>query len=345
MSNVNNPETNMPQLQPNIDAAIAPVGEESLSVITKIRSENGEYATGNILRRTCEALGAGACAQVCALRNADPQTYVSNTEKLCADGNLRDAFEGLAVSPSEVVMVAVTGDRVGFGDELENYQSEGVLKQNPEGWRELPGFNAFFARATEVPAIGRRLADCADFNFEFHDSDGNLVIGFEHGTRPNTFGEGVLKFEKDGSRMTYTELVLRSAIEHYGVDPSDIKIRLSSAIKAENFVKNFKDREAMEAHVPGWLRAGWLNNVTNPAWKPGDEVTEKDEWHADFRGIVLHDVNQAMERLDIPHTNLDDTGMIDPVESGGVHSSYEKRKEYGDYRDLYLTVLKSATKS
>ncbi len=86
------------------------------------------------------------------------------------------------------------------------------LASHPYGWRELPGFNAFFAREGEEKALGRRLADCADVNFEFQDREGNPVFGFEHGTRTNMFGSSEYRFENsDGEKVSFTEYLMEQA--------------------------------------------------------------------------------------------------------------------------------------
>lgn len=332
---------------------VRPVGEESLAVITRLNptEENLEYV-GNILRRTCVAAGEASCVAVCVLREADPEEYRRNEARRCADRNLAQGLESYGIRPEDVLMVAVTGDEVGFGDKLAEYRDAGKLKGNPEGWAELPGFNAFFARASEVPAIGSRLADCAHFEFEFKDSEGNTVIGFEHGTRPNMRGEGKFGsecivngkpgFDADGRPASYTEHVLAAALAHYGADPESVRIRLSSSIKPTNFVKHFDNREKMEEHIPGWYDAGFVTNVTNPDWQPGDPITPTDEWHADARGMILHDVRQTMVNLGIPAENLVHDSMLDPADSDGEFSSYENRDRYGDLRDLYMVAHKTA---
>jgi hypothetical protein len=321
-----------------------PVGEGSVVYITRLDNlgEDVDYA-GNILRQTCRAVGEAACKEMCA-RRGQPE-YEANADRLCADRNLVGALEKLDIDPARVLMVGVTGDEVGFGDQLDKYREEGRLKENPEGFKELPGFNAFFARTTEAPAIGSRLADCAHLSFEFADRDGNRVIGFEHGTRPNMFGKSAYKFEIEGHQVSYTEYVLTRALEHYGADPSSVALRLSSSIRAENFVKRFNSREAMEAHLPGWYDAGFVHNTSNPAWKPGDPITKDDIWHADARGLILHDIDRALQALGISRSHFAFDNMLDPADSDGEFSSHEKRDRYGDSRDLYMIAHPAALKN
>lgn len=317
------------------------VGEESVAIITRFDAkEETDESVGNILRRTCQAIGGTACQAVCA-RRGTPE-YEPNADKLCADRNLAQGLENLGIDPRDILMVAVTGDEVGFGDQLEQYHEAGKIKDNPEGWRELPGFNAFFARADEVPAIGSRLADCAHFEFEFKDSEGQTVIGFEHGTRTNMKGREAYAFEIDGRPVSYTEYVLTTAMRHYDADPTSVRVRLSSSIRPENFVKHFDDPLAMEAHVPGWQEAGFLYNATNPNWLPDDPVDPQDAWYADARGLILHDIDETLQRLGVPRSHFACDEMLDPADTDGEFSSHQNRDRYGDSRDLYLVAHQSA---
>lgn len=322
---------------------VHPVGSESIAVITRLNpTESNPEHVGNVLRRTCSALGEQACQKTCALREA--AEYVRSSKDQCADYNLKEGLEALGIDPKDVLMVGVTANEVGFGDELDSYREAGTLKDNPDGWQELPGFNAFFARAEEVPAIGSRLADCAHFEFEFKDRDGKTVIGFEHGTRPNMAGSGAYKFEVDGEPASYTHHVLDQAIRHYGADPESFQIRLSSSIRPENFIKHFDSEEKMEGHIPGWYESGFATNASNPEWKPGDLMNPEDDWYADARGMILHDIDEAMEQLGIPKEQFIAEDMLDPADTDGEYSSFQNKGTHGDYRDLYLIAHKSAYK-
>jgi hypothetical protein len=322
------------------------VGENVHHAISNIRDEQGDLAAGDILRRTCTWAGEEACKGQCVLRLVQEKRVETESaaqelavkaavERTCSDLNLETVFEKLDLEPEKVLMIGVTGDGVGFADSLDQYEG---LARNPSGWRELKGFNAFFGREGEADAIGRRLADCADINFEFKDRDGNIVFGFEHGTRPNMFGSGEYCFDgPNDTKISYTEYVMRQAIEHYGADPSSMHIVLGAAIQAHNFTKHFGDREKMEAHLPGWYDDGFVKNATNPDWRPGDPVVETDTWEADTRGMIVRDIEAAMAKLGVPETNFSTTGIIDPGDSRGVHSSHQYRDQYGDSRDLYVT--------
>lgn len=325
------------------------VAENAEHAITNLRTSCGELAVGNVLRRTCQYFSAEGCnsGANCGLIE-DWKEYeheATSRERIvfamsqgeCADLDLRLALNKLRLSNRDVLIVGVTSDRVGFADELDEY---GDALEHPYGWRELTGFNAFFAREGETDALGRRLADCADINFAFQDRDGNTVFGFQHGTRTNMFGSSRFAFEKDGKKMSFTEYVLREAIEHYGADPTTINIKLAAAIKGHNFTKHFDGREKMEEHLPGWYDDGFVLNVSNPDWQPGNPVVPEDTWEADTRGMITRDIKEAMKNLGIPGAHLNAHSVIDPGDSKGGHSSHQFAADYGDTRDLYITYVK-----
>jgi hypothetical protein len=325
-----------------------PISDQTEAAITQMRDTEGELQIGNVLRRTCQWAGENVCQQECLLAKdwqVHEQDTVAETEiaealnsRHCSDLNNWRALQRLGLPPKNVLMVGVTGNNIGFADALDSY--EGV-RQNPFGWRELPGFNAFFARSgEELDGIGRRLADCADLNFELKDGDGKTVFGFAHGTRTNMRGRTAYEFEKDGERMSYSELVLREAVDHYGADIATFKIKLTAAISGPNFKRQFASREQMEEHMPGWYEDGFLMNATNPQWRPGDPVVETDEWWADSRDMIMRDVYQALRNvggMDAIQQFSTASGIIDPAQTRGKHSSHQFAGLYGETRDLYIT--------
>lgn len=344
------------------------VGDESLAVITRLEAKSSEADdVGNILRRTCQGIGKAACADGCGLLREQETAELSiagirydrvqaarqasiRRRKLCADTNLLSGLKGLGISPNDTLMVAVTGDDVGFADQLEQYRLDGRVERNPHGWQEIKGFNAFFSHGDRqvkaplegYPAIGSRLADCAHLEFEFKDSMRRPIIGFEHGTRPNMFGSSKYAFEADGRPASYTEYILRTALEHYDADPTTVLLRLSSSIKPENFAKRFSSSEEMESVLPGWLDDGFVWNASDPNWQEGDEIREDDIWYADARGLILRDIDQTMERLGIPRSHFNCEDMLDPADTDGEFSSHQNRDRYGDTRDLYMVAHSSA---
>lgn len=319
-----------------------PIGQRTEQVISQLQDEEGSPATGNVLRRVCQYAGEGACKQACHLAVETATSDVvaeALAERTCADLNLLRALKEIDLLPEDVLMVGATADNIGYVDELSNYDG---LVFNPNGWRELPNFNAFFGREDEIGGIGCRMADCADINFEFEDRAGRTVLGFEHGTRTNMYGPDQYAFERGGRKMSFTKYVLLDAIEHYGVDPATIHINLMSAIKGENNEWHFDDPAKIEELLPGWRAAGFLKNVTKPGWQPGQTVDSADIWQADTRGMIINDIEKAMYELGIPSENLDKTDVLDPNESNGRHSSHKSSYLMGslESRDLYITYFK-----
>lgn len=311
------------------------IGEDGgiATLVTKIRDSKGEFWTGNVGRGGCAVAGAGLCKMACQSPERD------NEDKMCADQNLREALEAANTDPQTVLMVGVTpdGDGVGFFDELELTEQN----KNSVGIFEVKGYNAFAARAFEyndamqVRSLGSRLADCAHIGIKFRDDDSNTVIGFIHGTRNNLQGESARKYERDGKKVSFVEHALAEMLEHYNANPQNVSIRVSAAIAKENWPKRFADEAAMEKHLPGWFKEGWLTNPQNPDWKPGDPIDPEHVWEADYRGKVLHDLKEAMQNLgiDVEH-QLETDDMLDPAAPESRHSSHTHD---GAYRDLYLT--------
>ncbi len=145
------------------------VGNNSLAYITRMRKPvqlgdvpSNELLVGDILRRTCK-LGGNACAGAGCQA---PEDY-NNTDRLCSDLNLKDVIERIGIDSADLLMVGVTADKVGFYDQISE---DGIaVLTNSVGIRELPGYNAFFAKAAEGAVLGARLADCGFASIEFKD--------------------------------------------------------------------------------------------------------------------------------------------------------------------------------
>jgi hypothetical protein len=354
-----------------------PVGCESFSAITALA---GEQKIGNVVVRACpvfsgekaerksrikaELIAAGIdekdatkqaegkankeaqdfCLGACAMRALTVESYRNGEDLECAEKNSVDALERLGLSPEQAIFVAVTGNRVGFSDEFDEYVADGSATINPEGWRQASGFNAFFSDVAEASAIARRLADCGDVNIEFKTKDGKTIIGFMHLTRPGqTFGKDARKFEFEDRKVSYFEHVLREAAAHYDIDWESFSVTLRTAIEAEDFQKHFDSYEAMEGHVPGWLDDGFIKNASNPEWKQGDPVNKEDTFYADFKGIILRDIREAYEHLGLSDEQFDMSNMLDTMHDS-KQSSYERamREKALDTRDLYMTIHRSA---
>ncbi len=332
-------EANVPSFQPYADSFA--VGEDTLAYITRMREPvapgevpKRELLVGDILRRTC-ALGGTACAG----NGCQAPEGFSNNDKLCSDLNIKDITERLNIKAEDLLMVGVTADGVGFYDQIESYGDN--VKTNSVGIRELPGYNAFFAKASEKVVLGARLADCGFAAIEFKDHDGEDVQGFVHLTRPNLQGESKLGFEIDGEPAGCFEYFMHEALEHYGGDVDSVKVHLIAAIKAENFQHTFKDK-GPEDLFPGWYDQGLLVNTSNPDWKPGDEIRPDDVWEPQYREMVRYQIM----RSGIKPEQLSEENMIDPadLELGHASNHAGAHGKMPDARDAYLVMPHSYQK-
>jgi hypothetical protein len=323
------------------------VGPNTISAIS-IMGEK-EALAGNVLRRLCK-LGGEACAKTCALHQGIVARAEANIEAKCADDNLMQVISELGTNPENVFMVGVTADGVGFADEVDNNKEKYPYKINENtSIKELPGFNAFYARegdkigGDEVVALGRRLADCGDVNMEFTDNDGNKVMGFMHMTRPNLQGAETLKYDYKGKKIGSFEYFLNSAMDHYQADISDVTIRIAAAIKPEHFIYKFTDENQMEEPLPGWKNMidetgkPFLINRNNPKWNIGDTFNPEDEWEVDFQAMLRWQIVQV-EGLSSSQINWE--GVIDPGEADSQHASNERGKTNSNAngRDAYFTA-------
>jgi len=233
-------------------------------------------------------------------------------------------------------MVGVTADGVGFYDQLESYGD--AVKTNSVGIRELPGYNAFFAKASENTVLGARLADCGFAAIEFKDGEGEDVVGFVHLTRPNLQGETKLGFDVVGHSAGSFEYFVHEALEHYGGNISSVNVHLIAAIKGENFHHTFNDKGPEEL-FPGWFDQGLLLNKTNPNWKQGDAIDPNDVWQPQYREMVRWQIM----RSSIAPEQLSEEGMIDPadLELGHASNHAGAHGKMPDARDAYLVMPRS----
>lgn len=318
------------------------VGDASLALISRQREPvepgqepSAELLVGDVLRRTCR-LGGEACAKVCQA----PKGY-DNESKDCSDKNLSAFIKSAGIDKNRVLMVGVTADNIGFYDSLAEYEDD--LSVNSEGIRELPGYNAFFARSSEDVVIGARLADCGFAAIEFDDSNGEEVIGFVHMTRPNLQGESALEFEIEGRAAGSFEYFLHEAMNHYGGDLSTARVRLIAAIKPENYIHNFSDEEKMSELFPGWFEQGLIKNISNPDWKPGEQVTKNDVWKPQYRDMLLWHIM----RSGISQEQLSDEGLIDPGDLVLGHASNHasSKGKIAAGRDAYMVMPRNLSRA
>jgi hypothetical protein len=289
---------------------------------------NNELLAGNVLRRLC-ALGGAACAAECQLA----QDKLIYEPRWCADDNLGNLLETMKLKPEDVLMVGVTKDKVGFYDQLNTYESD--VSVNSLGVRELPGFNAFFAKDTEHVALGARLADCGFAAIEMIAGDGELVRGFVHLTRPNLQGETALKFEVEDKPAGSFEYFLHEALEHYGADKDSVRVRLTTAIKGENSPYHFGEKTPDDL-FPGWFEQELLKNVSNPEWKLGDSLNDSDVWEPDFQSMM----EWQILRSGINPSQLVTEDIVDAgdLELGHASNHAGKHGKIAEGRDLYLLV-------
>jgi len=332
-------ESGVPSFEPYADTFA--VGAHSLALVTRMRAPGvtegeqkpiNELLVGDILRRTC-ALGGAACAgEGCQA----PAGY-SNTEKLCSDMNLADVTERIGIRREDLLMVGVTKDNVGFYDELPTYGE--AVTTNSVGIRELAGYNAFFARASEGVVLGARLADCGFAAVEFKAQDGEDVVGFVHLTRPNMQGESALMFDVDGKPAGSFEYFLAEALKHYGGNIASVRVRVVAAIKQENYTFTFNDPDAPERLLPGWMEQGLIANATDPTWQPGDPINPEHTFTPDYRAMVHYQIM----RSGIQPEQLSEEAMIDPgdLELGHASNHAGAHGKMRDGRDAYLVAPRS----
>ena len=310
--------------------------DNSLVMISRMRQPvmagevpSPELLVGDILRRTCRLGGTACAAEGCKV----PEGY-DNVDKLCSDMNLGNLIEQIGVKRESLLMVGVTADGVGFYDRMPDYEDK--VKTNSVGIRELPGYNAFFARTSERAVLGARLADCGFAAIEFKDAAGEDVIGFVHLTRPNLQGESALKFEVEGRPAGCFEYFMHEAMQHYGADISSVKVRLVAAIKGENLPNTFRDGKGPDDVYPGWFAQGMIINTAHPDWQPGDPIGPDDVWLPQYREMVRWQIL----RSGIAPEHLDETGMIDPadLELGHASNHAGAHGKMPDGRDAYLVM-------
>lgn len=306
------------------------VGDNTLALISRSREAvepgdepSSDLAVGDVLRRTCklaQILGDINCKAVCQ----QPEGYDSPYDRLCSDQNLSRFLTKVNVQPNDVLLIGVTADGVGFYDQMDEYSDE--LHENSVGVRELPGFNAFFARASEQVVLGARLADCGYAAIEFEDAVGQQVIGFTHLTRPNLQGESKLAFERDGKPAGSFEYFLHQALEHYGGTIESVQVRLIAAIKAENFIHTFTDEpgKTMEDLFPGWSDMGLMRALPDGSYAP--RYREMLAWQIARSGLRPEQVVTG--------------GMIDPadLELGHASNHAGAHGKMPDARDAYLIM-------
>ena len=93
--------------------------------------------------------------------------------------------------------------------------------------------------------------------------------------------------------------------------------------------------------LPGWYEQGFLENTSNPGWKPGDPIKPDDDWRPDYRAMVEWQITRSGIDLD----NYTSEDAVNPAALGGGHAS-NHHAAHGNIphaRDLYITKVNRAT--
>lgn len=325
------------------------VGEVAVAITAPSRKSvpigeapSNEWSAGNVIRRLCEK-GGGMCAKL----GCQAVEGYQNSAKDCADMNYREVFESIGVPAEQALIIGLTQDRVGFYDQLEQYDP----RPNSTGIREAVGFNAFFARASDEVVFGGRFADCAFVALEFKDSGDEDVIGFVHLTRTNLNGESQLKFTVDGKPVGALTYFLDSALDHYGGDKSTVQARLVTAINGENFPHTFDPKsehaggDHPDGRFPGWLNQGLMYNETNPYWHLLSEevaINPTDVWYPMYRQMIQWQIaNSGLTESQVCEENIIDPAVLE-LGYASNHSAYFGH--VAQARDAYIIAPKSLLK-
>lgn len=324
-----------------------PFTPELSATITQMREGAAFGATpeelhdGNMVPGRC-ALGNKACAQICQLRLGAVE---GSSGKLCAANNVLRVLEESNIDPANFAMIAAVKDRVGFGDDLA---SMGATK-NVDGYTAVPDCNAFFFRPGQdtnldnhetIHDAAMRMADCGMLGFDFFDKQGNPVAGIAHFSRSNMFGPSGYQHQIDGRPVSWGEYILTSAVNHYGVDPQDIQVRLFASVDGKDFIQS--GIAGMEERFPGWNELGFVRQLDN------------DKYEVDYRSMIRWQLTDGIQdpALKIPETNITTNGAINTGDISLGHASHHLFSAKGeiagkiagkiaDGRDMYMIGLKS----
>lgn len=309
---------------------------------------------GNVLDRLCTMratleLGKTSC-EGCVFFDPEAETA---EERLCAHQNLRTVLAEQGLEPKDVLMVGLTGDGIGFYDELK---ADGKISEHRYGWGMIAGYNAMFARASEIRGLGGRAADCSVVKGSAPLPDGDTLMLLLHLTRDNIEGDGALSYGVNGDQ-SYIQAALAAGAEKYGIAVSNFE--LEQVAKIDQLDYTFKagtvktkagdavqvDAEGMmDARFKGWFDQGLLHNTSKPDWKRGDPIEPTDVWVADYQAMTEH----VIKNSGVPLENIDTEHAINPGDVTSGHASnaaandpkraaYRKRP---DARDLYLVTAR-----
>jgi hypothetical protein len=382
--------TNILKEQAAAQGTVMPVAGETVAFMSGLETTEGVPLSGNVLRRTCMTVGEKACAKTCQLAalagkapqsevelvtnemieaELDPRAVLEADPNACADKNLGDTLAALGIETEQALMVGVgadAADKVGF---LDDEVTRAGIKQNPHGWGEVSGFNAFFAghadvvpnpnaasagEADPIRFLGARLADSGFVVVNMKDRRGGEateVSGVIHSTRTNMPGPNHLK-EYGGKKQSFMNYVLGKAMAYYNAHPEDVTMRVTAAVGPESWQKRFPNAQTMERVLPGWAEQGLIRNMSNPNWKPGMEIVDPETGEYDaiwpqYPHMVRKQVIEAAANHGIERVYVDEP--LDPGKprNGIIHSSANRPRvaqegdgvPVNDTRDLYAVVI------
>ncbi len=329
---------------------IQELGNESFIAVTVMRRGELEGRSveqledGNVIPRLCVQAGELACAKTCQLAENEREAAGVG----CAENNIYNAIEEFGTSPENFILAAATReklddgseiDHVYFGDDLQNTSAF----VSPEGYTMLPNSNGLFFRpgidqglnGEPIDAVGMRMADCGSVNVEMQDAEGRLVIGQGHFSRINMRGPSAFEHELHGEKVSWGEYFLGSAIEHYGTDPSTVKIKLAAAIEGPDFLHHYDTHERMEGHFPGWDELGFMH--------PEGGETNDFDCEIDYRQMIEWQIRQAADSFGLLRRNMDLFGAINTGDKSLGHASHHwaTKGDISHGRDMYVTGVTS----
>ncbi|HEX6683842.1 MAG TPA: hypothetical protein VF062_13645 [Candidatus Limnocylindrales bacterium] len=269
--------------------ALAPVvwrevGERTVAAVSRMS------AMGTVSRGTCpRAKGTKGCLR----DGCQAPAGHGNAGRDCADLNMTAVLAALGAGTH--LIIGCSSGAVGFHDTAD----PALIRPRRGGFSEIvPDFAAFFASEDEGVALVTHMADCGFLAVEMPGA-----YGFLHLTRTNMSCAPLLR-----------------AAEHYGCRVADLRLRLVAAVSAANFPQRFIDADGArpEDRFPGWFAEGLLHNRSRPAWEPGDPIDPADQWEADARSMMIHQILAAGVEL----SQLDTTDVIDPGDLQLGHASH-----------------------
>lgn len=313
-------------------------GEGVVTAVSVMRKQ-GEFGDrpeqlqdGNTIPRLCMAVGEEACKEVCQLSGGVREAAGIK----CAENNVTKIVDSYGVELDSFLMVSASEDNVVFGDELEE---KGAFVTD-EGYAQLPACNALFFRpgvdqlptGSKVEVMAMRMADCGSVNFRFNDSEGNLVLGQAHFSKPNMAGPTEFMHEIDGRKVSWGEYVAVKAMEHYVANPDEVEIYLAAAVDKEDFVFQFDTLETMRKHFKGWEELGLVEPQQH------ERAGERFDCLVYYREMIDWQLEQATQAVGFNPSKIDTSQAINTGDIWLGHASHRlgSRGMTAQGRDMYL---------